>query len=153
MKLTNLLSLIVLLCSFNANAFGPDEVRLRNIDQTTLMISEPSLIATVNYPGASISGVCGLEIIADSYWRGVPMDKLLDQLNVTKIFSEQATDVQVVSSTVIRIGLIIGTYVDSVSISTKDGRPLDQVIRETLGHQQTLILRPHSCGPEETSIF
>ena len=121
-------------------------IRLTNTTQASFLVDEPGLAVAVDYPGMQISGVCAIEIVADSYRRGNAMHRLLAELEIQNFFGDSKKHgVELVNDTVLRISLIVNTYVDGVVIVSKDGSTLKQVVERTLGKNRTVIVRPRSC--------
>lgn len=119
-------------------------VRLANTDTSNLQIEQSQLKVVVDYPTPNVSGICGIDIVADSYFRQHSIEKLLDQVNILDFFGKDSARYTVISNTRIRIYLN-DSFVDGTILITKDGRTLKEAIASTLGASRKVVLMPKSC--------
>ena len=118
---------------------------LENTDTANLQIDQAELAVTLAYPMESISGVCSLDIVADSYSRNTEIENLLKQVEIFNFFQHNVIQPLVISNTVLRVNLA-PSYVDGVRIRTKDGQSLKSAIAKTLGVERKVVIMPRSCN-------
>lgn len=130
----------------SAGALANDHIRLDNTSSESLSVERNQVAVMVSYPGMNISGICDIEITADSYGRRIPISDLQKELIITEAFAPRGESaVEVISEKTLRIPLRQHTYVDGVVITTKDGSTLKETIERTLGPRRTVVVMPRSC--------
>lgn len=141
-----LICTLALLIGFNSQAELIDnDIHLSNtITQDLHNLDNTGLTVRVAYPGLGISGVCAIDMIADSYRRDIPIQKLLEVVEISSLLGD-ASNAKVVSSTIIRIPLVLEAFVDLVTLSTKDGSSLKEAINKSLGENRRVVLMPRAC--------
>lgn len=129
-----------------SQSFAAEDHFLENTSVKTLQNENNEMTVFVSYPGRGISGICDIEIVADSFGRQAPIRNLLNALEIKSAFgSNQDSPVKVISSMTLRIPLRTGGYTDGAVIRTKDGKSLRENIERTLGSNRTVVLMPRSC--------
>lgn len=119
---------------------------ISNTDIYDLKLNEVKASFYVPYPGANISGICGLEIRADSYRRNQEIKNFLDAIRVTFwIGTSGEAPVEVKNDTTLFWSIPTGGYGYWFEIETKDGKTLKQTIEETLGESRTVLILGSSC--------
>jgi hypothetical protein len=104
-----------------------------------------AISARVAYPGLAISAVCSLQLqlVGDTETEIAP---LLDAIDVKGIYDESAIPRATLrDATTIDISLLLETYVDAVSISTKDGSSLANAVQRALGKGKKVVLTAKGC--------
>jgi hypothetical protein len=130
--------------ALSSSAFA-ESILLDNTSLQSLQLNESSVRVMVSYPGHEISGVCEIEIVADSFNRNIPVERLLNEIEVRSGFGEGAIAPQVVSEMALRIPLMTGTFTDGITVTTKSGKPLKEVIESVLGKARRVVVLPRSC--------
>lgn len=115
-------------------------ILLTNVMTIDLQIKESEIGLSVLYPGPSISGICGIEIRADS-----PIENFLNVIEIKSF--DPRIQAKLVNSTTIDIDMSTQdmSYVADVSIVTKDGSSLGNAIKKTLGENRTVIALATTC--------
>lgn len=135
--------------SLSVNVWALDStVYLNNTSIESINIDEPFLRILVSYPGLFVSGVCSIEIVADSYFREKAIRNLVDELNIISAFGsdEAPRRGQIVSDKTVRFNLIRESYVDGIVIRPKDeSLTLRGLIEKTLGKNRKVVAMPRSC--------
>jgi hypothetical protein len=133
--------------SFSALA-APKQLDIDNTSYFDLSTeTESSLLLVVQYPG-KISGVCGLEIRADSYNRAIPISGLQSELQLRETFGAKPPILKVQNETTLRMDLQDGGFQTSIEMKTKSGKALRDVIQESIGAEgitRHVVLVPTSC--------
>jgi hypothetical protein len=115
---------------------------LHNIDLLDLRADDSELVVEVAAPGPRTSGICALEIRADAFDRLAPISALFDRLRFSDIFGRKDPTASMEGELTIVIGLrgLDTSYMDGISISTRDGSSLRSVIQKTLGERPVVII-------------
>ncbi len=128
-----------------AAAVQPNVIDLTNTTIVDLSIEESSVGISIDYPGKEISGICSVEIVADSYGRDIPVENLLERIVLESGPNHGTPAYKVVSPMVIRIDLGLGGFQDSFLLKTKNGETLASAIKNSLGSNRTVVLMPRTC--------
>lgn len=128
----------------HAQSTHDETIYISNTDIYNLDLDQKSLSVGVLYPGPNISGICGIEIRADSYGRHKTIKNFLSAIKV-KHSNGNDIGVRIVNESTTLFRLPIGGYGFWFSIETNDGRTLKETIRDTLGNSRTVILLGSSC--------
>jgi hypothetical protein len=123
-------------------------IYLDNTSVENINIDESSLSVLVSYPGKSISGVCSIEIVADSYRRERSIESLIAELDFTNPFGpgEVSSKIQVVSDKVARFALIPEIHLDGFVLSPRNKTlTLRELIEQILGKDRKVVVMPRSC--------
>lgn len=147
-QLATWLSVILLSIGYSTvQAETNDEIFISNTDIVNLNINESSLAISVSYPGPSISGVCGIEIRADSYGRFQPISNFLNAITI-KDYSGATPPITIKNNMTMLIDVYNGesAYLVSFKIETKDGSSLKQTILSTLGESRKVVLVGVGCN-------
>lgn len=139
--------ILVTLLVLAQNSFGKsidDRIYLENTETANLQSDLAELSVSVSYPMEEMSGVCSLDIVADSYNRHHQIEKLLDRVEILNFFELGNQVSTVISSTVIRVNLR-PSYVDGIIVRTKNGSSLKEAIAEALGPDRKVVIMPRSC--------
>lgn len=140
--------MLVTLLVLAQNSFGKSSngrIYLGNTETADLQSDLAELSVTVAYPMEEITGVCSLDLVADSYNRHYPIEKFLDRVEILNFFEQKKQVSTVISSTVIRVNLRAAAYVDGIIVRTKNGSSLKEAIAETLGPNRKVVIMPRSC--------
>lgn len=109
-----------------------------------LTINAPSAEFRVDYPGLGEKAVCSLGLKLDpSVFNTV--DVLPQIFEVTEVFSNEVLPITEVNKKISKVDLQLGLYVTIVSISTRDGRTLREVLNENGIYKNHLILVGNPC--------
>lgn len=140
-------TMLMLLTLLTASpALAATRLFLDNTSTLGLQRGESEIEVLVSYPGHTISGVCAIEIVADSYGRVAPIAKLKDALDFVGGFEpNEGRPVETISDKALRIELRPGGYLDGVILRTKDGTSLMATIERTLGVTRQVVVMPRSC--------
>lgn len=122
----------------------PNLIRSPNVNIVNVNVAQPLVAATVAYPSSPVSGVCALEIVADLDGQGLAISNLQRVVDVIDAHKRPVA-VQVISSTTLRITLP-ASYVEIVTVKTKNGRPLSEAIAQVLGKNRTVLILPRTCN-------
>jgi hypothetical protein len=110
--------------------------------------ADASLVVLVSYPGSEVSGICGVEIRADSIHRENRVGGLLTALNVTEL-QGTTLPIHARNAEVIDIDLPNGGFTYMLQIRTNDGKPLGETIQTALGGEpndpRAVVLVARSC--------
>lgn len=123
-------------------------IYLDNTSLASINVDQPYIRVMVSYPGISISGVCSIDIVADSYNRDKPIKNLIEQLEISTPFGKDKPnrEAQIISATTARLALIVDTYLDGVLINPRNPWfNLRDIIEETLGKNRRVVVIPRSC--------
>ena len=144
--------LLAILLSANQNLAAADDfirIDLKNTETLNLALPHKNIIVSLAYPGLAISGICYLDIVADSYHRDIPIENLLQKVSVERVNlnpNQPDPDISIVSSTTIRIHLLEQSYVDGIKLSVKPGSSsLQDAISQSLGKRRTVVVMPRAC--------
>lgn len=130
-----------------AKPFQNQEVYLSNTGVLDLVkVNENEIGIAVTYPGASISGVCALEIRSDSSNRHHSIENFLSAIVIRPRFDFELP-VKVINAVTIDIDLSaqIGSFGVWMNLATKDGSSIASTIKRTLGENRTVVVVPTSC--------
>lgn len=128
----------------HAQSLQNETVYVSNMDVFNLDLDQNSISVNVPYPGPTISGVCGIEIRADSYGRQKAIEDFLSAINITHP-SGNGLEIKIINRSTLLFRFPLGGYAFWFSIETKDGSSLKQTIKDTLGNSRTVILLGSSC--------
>lgn len=128
----------------HAQSTHDETIYVSNTDRHNLGLDQKSLSVGVQYTGANISGVCGIEIRADSNGRHKTIENFLSAIKI-KDSNDNDIDVRILNKLTILFRIPTGKYVYWFSIETKDGSTLKETIKDTLGDPRTVILLGSSC--------
>lgn len=138
----------VLLVSASASfAWSESPVLLEYTGLVPVTVDRAVLPLSVAYPGETISGICGVEIRADSYGRGQPIQNFFDAIEIGTDLGDPVFPA-VKNDKTILIDLKpspLQPYGVWFSVKTKSGRTLKQEIERTLGSNRTVVLVPVGC--------
>jgi hypothetical protein len=125
------------------------QVDVSNTDVINIAVNESSIFASISYPGPTISGICGLEIRADSWNRIRPIKNLLDAVEISAPWENVQPVITVENDMTILIDLSSIAnemlYATAIQIKTKDGKSVKDVIQTTLGNDRTVVLVGRTC--------
>lgn len=147
MKLLGL-SFVLIITGFASAVFAADGLNLNNTNAVNLNISKSSIDVLVSYPGEDSSGVCGLEIRADSLFRNQPISAFIAKLVITGVHNRETDVVKVMGPTLAVVPLRANSYIDGINITTIDGSSLAETIRRTMGkngEKRRVIVVARSC--------
>lgn len=142
------LSIILVSMGYSTvQARANEVVYLSNTDIVSLDLNQSSLEVSVSYPGPSISGICGVEIRADSYGRFEPISNLLNAITI-KEYSGITPGITIKNNMTILIDAYNGqnAYASWFKIETKDGSSLKHTILSTLGESRKVVLVAVGCN-------
>lgn len=132
-----------------AQSSTDDAIYVSNTDIINLDLDKKSVTIAVPYPGTKISGVCGIEIRADSYGRNLAIKNFLDEILITSSFGPDRLNK--IKPRILNDMTIFFAIPDNnaygfwFSIETKNGSTLNQTIRDTLGDSRNVVLLGSSC--------
>jgi hypothetical protein len=119
---------------------------LDNTSVESINVDRSVLTVLVGYPGNDISGICSIDITADSGHRYKTIRNLIEKLSIVGAFDPEEVEVQIVSNKTARIALAPLGYVDGFTLSPKDEQiTLRELIENTLGENREIVVMPRSC--------
>lgn len=140
-----LLAFLMITCgAANADVLATD---ITNMDMIDLNVESSSLSLALQYPGPNISGLCGVEIRANSQGRDKLIHNLLYGVTITNDLGVNPI-ISIKNDMTILIDLseASGTYTTQFSIKTFDGVSLKEAIRKTLGENRIVKLVGVTCS-------
>lgn len=130
----------------SAQASVPEVMNISNTDMINLQTNDSKMSLSVQYPGPEISGVCGVEIRADSYNRHISIAGLLNAIEVVNDLGiAPVVSVQNDMTVLMDLSSAKWAYGTWFSIHTKNGKSLKEVILETLGENRKVVLVAVGC--------
>lgn len=147
--------LVILICSpqFLFAKTSAPQFDIKNTDRIDLQMDVSSATFGVLYPGSDISGLCGVEIRADSFGREKSIQTFLDSLEVVKTLGVFP---KVSKSNDMTITIDLSDAVDSFGtwflLKTKSGQTFRDVIVQTLGEGRTVVLIGKTCDREPNDV-
>jgi len=140
---TLLVFLMITCGAANASQLATD---ISNVELIDLNIESSSINIQLQYPGPMISGLCGVEIRADSHGRHKAIESLLYGVTIANVIGvEPIVSVKNDMTILIDLTEASGTYVTQFSIQTFDGVSLKEAIRKTIGEDRIVKLIGVSC--------
>lgn len=134
-----------------AHAQIGEALEITNTTIIDMQSQAASVDFVIHYPGPWISGICGVEIRADSYNRHRPISNLLERLDITSWQGGLGLSPLAENATVLHIPVVpadSSLYLATFRIATRDGGSLAQAIEDALGPGRTVIMVPRYCAPE-----
>ncbi|MES2769680.1 MAG: hypothetical protein V4596_11105 [Bdellovibrionota bacterium] len=145
-KLIALLIMNISMTGYLAQASANTVINISNTDMISLQTNKSEMSLAVSYPGSDISGVCGVEIRADSYNRHQSIANLLSAIKVVNNMGvDPVVSIQNEMTILMDLRAAKWGYGTWFSIHTKNGKSLKEVILETLGENRTVVLVGVSC--------
>lgn len=113
---------------------------------TTLKSQEIHL--TVAYPGASISGLCSIELRTQPRLEAEGMKELVGRLNLSELASggSPMAHLKIVDGAIIVNLPIDGMYLDGFRIRSLHGEALGQVVRKVVGDFTAVVAVAGLCN-------
>lgn len=129
-----------------AKASTEDIQFITNTGLINLAVDAPTISLVLPYPGPNISGLCGVEIRADSYNRQKSIKNLLAALSVRKdLGATPIVSLKNNMTVLIDLSAASGSYGTWFSIRTKNGDSLSDTIKATLGDSRLVVLVGVRC--------
>jgi hypothetical protein len=120
-------------------------IDVENISAESLQVDLAAVSVAVSYPGKEISGICGVEIRADSWGRVDPIEKFVKAVNIASDYNDICVTVKDAITVDVDLPHSEGLYMAAFTVKTKNGKSLKEVIRQTLGDNRTVVLIGRSC--------
>ncbi len=141
---------LILISLFTLSAQAQDFNGMDITEQKSLNVADSSVSAVFHYPGQNEWGICAVQVIASRYGTMQTIDQLVQNLDVyTMLSGSNATPVHIVNKLSFEVKILPWTYVDGVSIVTKDGSSLGDTISRALGPHSKVIMRPRFCNSSD----
>lgn len=109
-----------------------------------LAVASSSVNFKVDYPGLGKNAVCSIELKLSAHTFATPRE-LQNVLVVEETFDNREMPIEYVDSKTGTMALQLGLYVTAFSISTRDGRPLREVLAENGIFDHDLTLHGQGC--------
>ena len=141
-----LLLLATLLVGSLAHASTAQSIDISNTSVISLSNQQPSMSFVLAYPGPRISGLCGVEVRADSHGQAKTIGDLLAALDVKNDLGVEPKVILKNDRTILLdLSAATGGFGTWFSLHTKDGSALEDTIDKTLGPNRTVILLGVTC--------